>query len=102
MIIYLEYYMVALLCNPHVSRLWLVLFNQQILIGQKIIGLERCAEDKKICPIRRYEITGNSEIGRTGAPEKARNDRARGKVSIQCRGLEGIFFTKSILGVSII
>jgi hypothetical protein len=47
----------------------------------KLVGLERCAEDNRICPIKRYEITGNTEIGRTGAPEKARNDRERGKVS---------------------
>lgn len=72
-----------------------------ILHGCSIVQsawLERCAEDKRICPIRRYEITGNSEIGRTGAPEKARNDRARGKAHRLFRGLKFKFINDEKVG----
>jgi hypothetical protein len=60
-------------CTLKVLILWLIL-----------IGLKLSIELNKIAPEERFEASGETVFGRTGAPKKSRANRNEGKVSKIC------------------
>lgn len=52
-----------------------VITTDEMLYLTKRIGLENCIKKGHIVPENRYEISGDKEMGRTGAPEKGRKNK---------------------------